>query len=94
MKETESLSSIIAKMFRKYNTTLFTVAIVGALMYCILTLAAISQRPLDSTINNGNAPIGVIFNTVVADKITNLRVNTSDPSNQTLPVGRINPFSE
>ena len=93
MKEKSNLSEIIATIFKKYNTTLFTVLIVGGLAYCILTLASISQIPLDSSKNN-TVDAGVTFNTVSISRINNLRVNGTNPGNQTLPTSRINPFAE
>ena len=93
MKEKSNLSEIIATIFKKYNTTLFTVLIVGGLAYCILTLASISQIPLDSSKNN-TVDAGVTFNTVSISRINNLRVNGTNPGNQILPTSRINPFAE
>lgn len=94
MKEKTSLSEIVGQAFRKYNATLFTVLIVGGLSYCILVLASISQRPLDSSLYVNNANTGVVFNTVVVNQITNLKTNGANPGNQPLPAGRINPFGE
>jgi hypothetical protein len=93
MKEKTSLNEIIATIFKKYNTTLFTILIVGGLAYCILTLASISQIPLDSSDNNNNVT-GVIFNAADVNLIDSLRINSSNPGDQTLPTGRINPFFE
>ena len=93
MKEKSNLSEIVATAFKRYNTTLFTILIVGGLTYCILVLASISQIPLDSSKNN-TPEAGVNFNPVDVNRINTFRVNGSNPGDQTLPTTRINPFSE
>lgn len=73
---------------------MFTVAIVGALTYCILSLTSISQIPLENTTTSSDAFPVVTFNVVSVNRLNNMVVNDSNPGNQVLPTGRINPFSE
>lgn len=94
MKDTTGIATKIGRSLKRHDTTIFTILIVGALSYCILTLATISQRPLDTTIDRGNTNVSVTFNIANTTRIDNTRVNGTNPGEQTIPRGRISPFSE
>lgn len=80
-------------IFRRYNLTLFVVVIVGGLIFCILMLTNIMNRPPDDSANTSNGRT-TQFDQATIDSLNKYKASSDNLGTQVLPSGRINPFSE
>lgn len=95
-----SLTNIIetiVRLVRRYNMLIFTLSVAGGLIFAILTLNGILTQPYNST--SSTKTNTVTNNTTTYDQTTINELSKLDTSAkntvyQTIPSGRINPFSE
>lgn len=83
----------IANSFRNYSMTFFIVLVVGGLVFCILLLNDILNKPPDdSTYMSGDETTK--FDQATIDRLNNYKISSENSSSQVIPAGRNNPFSE
>ena len=87
-------SKSITNIFRRYNLTLFVVVIVGGLIFCVLILTNIMNRPPDDNVNTSSGGT-TQFDQATIDSLSKYKASSDNLGTQVLPSsGRINPFSE
>jgi hypothetical protein len=80
------------RLIARFNMTLFILAILGALIYAVISINGMLNKAASDTNYTPTNTLGG-FDSTVMDQVNKL--HTSDtPLNITLPDGRINPFSE
>lgn len=95
MKNNVSIESLIAPlkaMLSKTHVTIFFVVIVAGLAYAVFILN--QSLILSSGSETPSAAANTNFDEETIRRIEQLRTNTDEPANTSLPNGRINPFVE
>lgn len=96
MKKDIKLSIILAPIitaFKKYNLTIFIVALVGGLAAAVIMLSTALQKSSetsDYTPSNNSSS----FDQTTINRVKQLHSSTEQATEYTLPTGRTNPFSE
>lgn len=96
MKKDIKLSAILApitKAFKKYNLTMFIVALVGGLAIAVLMLSSALQKASDTS-DYTPATDSSSFDQTTINRVKQLHSSTEQSTEYTLPTGRTNPFSE
>jgi len=78
---------------KRYSLTIFIVITVGVLVFCILLLNNIMNQPLNNgiyTSTNGTTT----FDQATINRLNKFKTSNENSSDQALPSGKINPFSE
>jgi hypothetical protein len=78
----------------KYNLAIFIVVVVSGLIGAILVLNYILRVPYDSSKYTPAITEATSFDQTTITRINKLTTSDNNSTNQTLPNGRINPFSE
>jgi len=91
-KPTTYPSRSLAATLGRFNVTIFIVIVVGILVFCILILNGIMNKPPD--INNDSNTSTTKFDQTTINRLNKFKTSSENSSNQVLPSGRINPFSE
>lgn len=86
------LLSKIGRLFKRFHTTVFIIAVVAGLAYAVISLSTL--------VTNANAGVGgtstaesITFDTATMDQLKTLHTSEQIPTIE-LPPNRINPFSE
>lgn len=89
-----SLKTTLAKFFRRYHLLIFTVAVLGGLIVCMLLINSIITKSGDTTGHAPTAP-SAAFDEETMERIKALRsANDARPDDLDLNKGRTNPFVE
>ncbi|MDK2898819.1 MAG: hypothetical protein PWQ10_6 [Patescibacteria group bacterium] len=87
-----NIIKVIKNLIKRYNLVIFIVIISVGLIFAVMTLTKIVNQTVDNTKQI------VIEDTIVdqatLNSINNLKTVEENTEGQTLPSGRINPFSE
>jgi len=83
----------IAAFLSRYNLIIFIIIIVGGLIAAILDLSYILRSPYGDADDNASTSNGITLDTTTVNKLNNMKTS-SENMTQTLPSGRINPFSK
>jgi len=92
-KSTKNPFRPFINIISRYNLIIFITIIVASLIVAILTLNSILQLPY----SDGYSPTqsnGITFDKTIIDQLNKLKTSDVNSADQTLPSGRINPFSE
>jgi len=105
MKKNVKINPIksISNLLKRYNLVLFIIIVVCGLIYAILMLTNILIEPSadsaqtstatsSSTDNSNNNT--TVFDQKTIDNLNKLKTSANNTGDQTLPAGRVNPFSE
>ena len=83
----------IGNFFYQYNLVIFIVLVTGGLIASILILNNIINQP-ETSIGISTVTNPTTFDQATAIRLQKLENSTNNNSYQTLPSGRINPFTE
>lgn len=94
-----NLSKLFSDLFKQYNFAIFVIIIFGGLIYAVLDFTETLTKPFNETstsINSTNAQTDytTIFDQKTIDNLNKLNTPTNNTTDQPLPSGRVNPFSE
>jgi len=91
----EEKSNPIKNFLGRFNNVIFIVMLTSVLIFCIMVLKYnIGQTGVEVSDGTGIDPNQTVFSEPLKNKINKLRTSDQNSGNQTLPTGRINPFSE
>lgn len=96
MKKEVKLSTILAPLtnaFKRYNLTIFIVALVGCLSAAVLMLSSALQKSSDTS-NYTPTTDSSSFDQITINRVKQLHSSSEPSTNYDLPPGRTNPFSE
>ena len=89
-----SLKASLAKIFRRYHLLIFTVAVLGGLIVCMLFINNIIVQSGDTSTHQPTAP-SAGFDKETMERIKALRsADEGRPDDLDLSKGRTNPFVE
>jgi hypothetical protein len=92
-------TQLITDIIKKSNLVIFIVLVSAGLILVVTTLTDIFIPPeatssnQTTTTNRPSASSSVTFDQVTIDKLNILKTASDNSGDQTLPAGRINPFS-
>lgn len=81
------------RLIHRYNLVLFIVLVAGGLIASVIILNNILTQPSSNNVGSSNNNSTTSDQSTI-NRLTNLETSTSNNSYQTLPSGRVNPFSE
>ena len=89
----------LGKLFYRYNLVIFIVLVTGGLIYSIIILNNIITQPNDDSLPNTGSSSSLSpnissFDQSTINRLQKLETSANNTNYQTLPSGRINPFSE
>lgn len=92
-------TQLITDVIKKSNLVIFIVLVSAGLILVVTTLTDIFIPPEvtssnQTTTNRPSASSSVTFDQVTIDKLNILKSASDNSGDQTLPAGRINPFSD
>jgi len=90
-----SLSNIfkpVTSIFKSLSLVIFIVIVAGGLMYSIITLNDILQQPPSNSAKTSN--VNSVLDQTTVNRLNKYKTSDENSANQSLPSGRINPFSE
>lgn len=91
-------SRSLLDLIKESNLVIFIIVIAGCLVFVVLSLSSLFSQPsslspigtANMTTNNSNS---ASFDQTTIDSLNKLSTSEGTPINQTVPTGRINPFS-
>lgn len=83
----------LMNIISRYSLIIFIAIIVAGLIAAILTLNTILQLPYANSYSPSQNS-SITFDTSIVDRLDKLKTSDANSVDQTLPSGRINPFSE
>ena len=104
MKDIKNISityplKVLGKLFYRYNLVIFIILVTGGLIYSIIILNNIITQPNNVTLpgpspSPSSSPYVSSFDQSTINRLQKLETSANNTNYQTLPSGRINPFSE
>jgi hypothetical protein len=93
--EDEPKTHSIKGTFLRLNSILFLVALIGALIFCIIMINQALNQTETADLNQDNVDTSqTVFDEATKAKLLKLKPSSNNSGDQPLPSGRINPFSE
>ncbi len=83
---------LLTKILIRYNFVIFVVLVGGALVLSVIIANDILNQPFENTVNSNN--VAKTFDQDTISRLGPYNIITHNNSDQTIPTGRINPFSE
>lgn len=93
--ENDSEIHSLKDLLIRFNIVIFIVILTGVLIFCIAILNSIITQP--NEVNSGSSGINAnqtSFDEATKIQLKRLKTSAENTDNQTLPSGKINPFSE
>ncbi|NCQ54048.1 hypothetical protein COV88_02515 [Candidatus Saccharibacteria bacterium CG11_big_fil_rev_8_21_14_0_20_41_19] len=82
----------VVSTLKKLSLVIFIIVIAGGLVYAIMTISSIlTQPPSDSSKKSTNS---ASIDQATVNRLNRYKTSDVNSTNQSLPSGRINPFSE
>jgi hypothetical protein len=91
--DVSSLFKPIARIYQKYNLTIFIVILTSGLVTAVLFLNGIIQQSSDTSNYKASTNL-TTFDQTTINRVQQLHSSGSPSATVTLPAGRINPFAE